>query len=249
MSQPEILTQTSGYNVSDRYQVIPTQEVINQFTRFGFEIDSVSSAGTRSIEKNNKQPHMVKMTTGEKLFGEMKPQVIIHNSYDGTKALNIRVGIFRFACANGIVMGHNLIPNLQILHSNQQWEQLILEFIDGYEEKFNIQKEHIAEMKSREMTLDQAYYLAEQSLKFRHSDARITNEAVDPLELLIAKRREDRGTDAWSRFNVLQESLVNGMYKKYLNDGSINKAKVLTNIDEIIRVNVNLSDIFDEAIA
>jgi hypothetical protein len=43
---------------------------------------------------------------------------------------------------------------------------------------------------------------------------------------------------------VLQESLINGMYRKYDNDGSIRKAKILTNIDEIIRVNVELSDLF-----
>jgi len=122
---------------------------------------------------------------------------------------------------------------------------IIDEFIDTYEVKYNAQVEQITHMKDRRMSLDEAYTLAEQALQFRHYDKRIENEAVDPLELLIAKRREDRGDSAWTRFNVLQESIVNGYYKKYSNDNSIKKAKILTNIDEIIRVNVELSDLFD----
>ena len=99
------------------------------------------------------------------------------------------------------------------------------------------------------MTLDEAYYMAEQSLQIRHSDNRIINEAVDPLELLIAKRREDKGNSSWMRFNVLQESLVNGYYHKYDNEGEIRKAKIMTNIDELIRMNSELSNLFDEIVA
>jgi len=244
-----ILETTTGYNVSSKYKVINSMDVIQRFERFGFELDSVEAAGVRNMEKAFHQSHMIKLTTGESLFGgEIKPQVIIHNSYDGTRALNIRVGIFRFCCANGIVTGHNLVPNLQVLHSNSNWETMIDEFIDTYEEKYTLQIEQISHMKERNMTLDEAYHLAERALEFRHYDQRIQNEAVDPLELLIAKRREDRGSNAWSRFNVLQESIVNGYYKKYGNDGSIHKAKILTNIDEIIRVNTNLSDLFAEVL-
>lgn len=244
-----LLMQTEGYQVSERYNVINSMDVIERFSKFGFELDTVEAAGVRSVEKAMKSSHMIKLTTGESIFGgEMKPQVIIHNSYDGTKALNIRVGMFRFVCANGIVTGHNLVPNLQILHSNNSWETMIDDFIDTYEVKYNAQIENISAMKERKMSFDEAYYLAEQAIAFRHADQRITNDAVDPLELLVAKRREDRGGDAWSRFNVLQESLINGHYRKYGNDGSIKKAKIITSIDENIRINTSLSDLFAEVL-
>jgi hypothetical protein len=218
---------------------------MQEFERFGFQLDTVEAAGVRSVAKALKQKHMIRMSAEEKMFGgELKPQVVIYNSYDGTAALNINVGIFRFVCSNGMIAGHNLIQPMRITHSNTQWKDLVHEYIDTYSEKYNTQKEHIMQMKETEMTLDEAYYLAEQALAFRHYDQRIVNEAVDPLELLIAKRREDRGENAWLRFNVLQESLINGLYHKYDNDGSIRKAKILTNIDEIVRVNIELSDLF-----
>ncbi len=246
-TQP-VMVNTDGYGVSDRYQVINTMDVVSRFEQFGFELSSVTSANTRHLDKVGKQPHMVRMAAEFDLAPGLRPEVIIHNSYDGTKALNIRVGVFRFVCSNGIIVGTNLVPNMQILHSNTHWSDLIDEFIDGYEEKNRMQGEWIETMQERKMTLDEAYYLAEQALGFRHADKRIINDAVDPLELLIAKRKEDRGRDAWSFFNRMQEHMILGEYSKYDNEGSIRKAKILTNVDEIIRVNVELSDFFTEAI-
>ena len=138
------------------------------------------------------------------------------------------------------------MPNMQILHSNTHWGELINEFVDTYEEKYTIQKQWVEEMQERRMTLDEAYHVAERALQLRHYDERIDNEAVDPLELLLVKRREDKGDNAWLRYNVMQEHLVAGEYKKYGNDGMVRKAKVLTNIDELIRMNTQLSDLFSE---
>jgi hypothetical protein len=242
----EILTQTEAYGVTDKYNIVPTMDIITEFQRFGFEIDSIQAAGVRNMERALKQPHMVRMSAEETMFGgEIKPQVIIHNSYDGTRSLNIHVGVFRFVCSNGIVAGHNMVEPLKVVHTNQSWQDLVHGFIDTYKKKYDAQKEQISKMKETRMSLDEAYILAEKALSFRHADPRITNDAVDPLELLIAKRREDRGDSAWIRFNVLQESIINGHYRKYNASGGIHKAKMLTDIGEIMRVNMDLSDLFN----
>jgi hypothetical protein len=246
-SEKELLQQTRGFNVSERYKVIPTIEVIEEFHRYGFEVDSIVSGGTRT--RQGYQKHMIRMSVGEKLFGgEIKPQVIVHNSYDGTRALNIHVGFFRFVCENGIVAGSNIVKPLRIVHSSSSWKEELDEFIDTYDDKYREQKEFIMELKEKPMSLDEAYHLAEQAYKLRHYDSRISMDLVDPLELLIAKRREDRGDRAWHRFQVMQESLVNGYFHKYSNDGSVTKAKILTNIDEIVRFNGALSDLFSEVL-
>jgi len=239
-----VMANTEGYNVSERYNVINTMDVVQQFERFGFELSSIDAGNVRNIDKIGKGKHMVRMSADFRMAGGLKPEVVIHNSYDGTKALNIRVGIFRFICANGLIAGHNLVPNLQIMHSNKNWSDMINEFIDGYEEKHRLQQDWVEQMEGRKMSLDEAYYMAEQALKIRHYDKRIENDAVDPLELLLVKRREDRGDSAWLRYNVMQEHLVQGEYRKYDNDGSMRKAKIMTNVDELVRFNVELSDLF-----
>lgn len=245
----DILTNTEGYNVSERYNVIPTMDVITEFQRFGFDLQDTTMANVANSEKQGYQKHMVRMSTGEKLFGEMRTDVIINNSYDGTKALHIRVGMFRFVCSNGMVVGHNLIPSLQIKHNNNSWQELVAEFIDTYEEKYIVQKEWIANMKDHRLSYDDIEELALKALAARHSDKRIQNDFVDPMEINLAHRKEDRGMYSWETYNRMQENLVNGYYSKYNNEGKIQKAKVMTNVDELIRFNVELSEIFAEQMA
>jgi len=245
----DILYQDRGFNVSDRYNVIPTIDVVQQFQKYGFETTSIQSAGTRTQGKQDHQKHMVRMKSDFKMSSGLRPEVVIYNSYDGTAALKIHVGIFRFVCSNSMVAGHNLLPEFNIKHSNSHWEEELNEFIDTYEEKYRLQKDLIDNMMSTRMSLDDAYELAKRAVDMRHIDKRLDANAVDPLELLVAKRREDRGDDVFTRMNVVQERLMLGEYNKYDNQGEVRKAKILTNIDEIIRVNVGLSDLFEEAMA
>jgi len=249
MSQlQDLLYQNSGMpgQVTDKYNVIPTIDVVQQFERYGFETTQIDASRARS--KNGFQKHMVRMRSDYSLAPGLRPEIIINNSYDGTKALQVRVGCFRFVCSNGLVVGSNLIPELRIVHSNNAWAELLNEFIDTYEEKHNKQKEWIENMSDYKMSLDEAYDMANRTLEFRHSDERIEIDAVDPLELLIVKRKEDRGETAWHRYNTIQENLINGYFHKVSNDGAIKKAKIMTDIDEIIRVNTELSDTFSEVL-
>jgi len=217
-------------------------EVIQEFEMHGFELASVQAAGVRSIEKALKQKHLVKLNRTEKMFnGEIQPQVAIFNSYDGTAALNIHIAVFRFICQNGIISGTYDYEPLRILHSNKSWQSLVHEYIDGYAEKLESQKESILQMKDTSVTLDEAYAYAKDAYTLRHSDARISNDLQDPLELLITRRKEDRGQSAWNVFNRVQEALSQGYFHKYDVDGSLRKAKILTNIDEIVRMNKDLS--------
>jgi hypothetical protein len=246
MSNIDILYQDRGYNVSEKYQVIPTIDVVQRFERYGFEVTNVQAVNARA--RDGYQRHLVRMKSEYKMAPGLIPEVVILNSYDATKALQIRVGFFRFVCSNGIIAGNNLVPEFRITHSNSKWEESLDEFIDVYDEKYHLQKEWVENMNERKMTLDEAYHLAEQAVGQRHYDDRIKLDVVDPLELLVVRRREDRGDSAWLRFNVMQEALINGYFHKYDTDGGIRKARVLTDVSELVRVNTVLSDMFTEVL-
>jgi len=196
------MTQTEGYNVSSRYQAIPTGDVVDMFSRYGFELSSSHVSNTRNPARANTGKHMVRMTSDYSMAGGLKPEIVIVNSHDGKSAMSIRMAIYRMVCSNGLVSGHNLLPSLNVNHA-AGWEEQVNGFIDSYEKKYNKQQEWIQEMQERRMSLDEAYYMAEQALGLRHLDKRINNNAVDPLELLLVKRAEDKGDSAWLRFNVL----------------------------------------------
>jgi hypothetical protein len=242
----ELLYQDKSLGGSERYNVISTIDVVQRMERYGFEVTNVQATNART--RDGYQKHLVRMKSEYTMGPGLRPEVVIFNSYDRTSALKIQVGIFRFICANGLVAGNNLIPEFKINHSNSNWDEELNNFIDVYDEKYHLQKEWVENMQERKMTLDEAYHIVEQAVSMRHSDKRINLDVVDPLELLVAKRREDRGDSAWLRFNTLQESMINGYFHRYTNDGSIEKARVITDINENLRINSELSDMFTEVL-
>ena len=243
LANNDVMTQTEGHNVSSRYVPIPTLDVVQMFERYGFEMNAMEAVNARNADRVGKAKHMIRMQADYTMAGGLRPEVIIVNSHDGKSAMSLRIGLYRMACANGLFAGHNLVPATQVAHNNG-WENMVNEFIDTYEVKHRKQVEWVSEMQERRMSLDEAYYMAEKALGLRHLDKRINNNAVDPLELLLVKRAEDKGDSAFLRFNVLQEHLVNGEYRKYDDNGRIKKAQVLTAVDELVRFNVELSDLF-----
>lgn len=244
-----VLNQTKGYNVSDRYNVINTSEVILEFERFGFELMDTSIARVAKEEKQGFQKHLVRLSTPKMLMGEVRTDVIVKNSYDRSSALTIMIGLFRFACSNGLIVGTNIMTPFKINHSNSNWQKDLMGFVDQYQEKFKLQQDWIDAMKEKTLDYDTIEELAFKALELRHIDARIRNEAIDPMEINLCRRIEDRGRTAWQVYNRFQENIINGLYYKLNDEGEIKKAKILTNTDEIVRVNMELSDMFAEAIA
>ena len=245
----DVMKQTEGYNVSDRYQVINTTDVILEFERFGFELKDTSIARVAKEEKQGFQKHLVRLSTPTMLMGEVRTDIIVKNSYDRSSALTIMVGLFRFACSNGLVIGTNIMSPFKINHSRNDWQAQLHEFIDAYEEKFKLQRHWMENMQATTLDYDTVEELAYKAIDLRHIDKRIKNDAIDPMELNIARRIGDRGKSAWAVFNRFQENLMNGSYYKLNEESEIKKAKILTNTDEIVRVNMELSDIFTEKVS
>lgn len=244
-----VLNQTKGYNVSDRYNVINTSEVIQEFERFGFELTDTSIARVAKEEKQGFQKHLIRLSAPTALTGEVRTDVIVKNSYDRSSALTIMIGLFRFACSNGLIIGTNTVAPFKINHSNSNWQKDLMAFIDQYQEKIKLQQEWVDAMKEKTLDYDTIEELAFKALESRHIDARIKNVAVDPMEINLCHRIEDRGRTAWQVYNRFQENIINGSYYKTNDEGEIKKAKILTNTDEIVRVNIELSNMFTEVIA
>jgi hypothetical protein len=71
------------------------------------------------------------------------------------------------------------------------------------------------------------------------------NAEVLPQELLIPMREQDKGSDLWSVFNVVQEKLVRGGFKYTLREGrrANRTARRISNFTQDIRINEQLFDL------
>lgn len=106
------ITQTNKFHtLSDRYQVITTQDIINQVESKGWEVKSAIESRPRKVERLGYQSHLIRLTHPDLpialkgTHNESRPELIIVNSNDGTRALRMMLGLFRMACLNGIFSG------------------------------------------------------------------------------------------------------------------------------------------------
>jgi hypothetical protein len=240
---PKILTQTNSYNMSDKYNVISTGDLVQEFQKHGMEIDSIQNSNTRKQGKDGFQKHLVRMSYGSDQTHGIKHQIVLFNSYDGSSSLKLQFGMYRFVCSNGMVAGSDLIDPVKIMHSNQSWKDIVGEFTESFSTNLRDQQDWIDNLRTVRLSATDIEQLAYRAMKLREKDLSKIN---DPMELTIAKRPEDRGHYAWEVFNRLQENLINGNYRyeASLKDETISrKKKELKDTSELLSVNTKLSDL------
>ena len=208
----DIITNTAGYNVSDRYVPIATEEVLNEIKLHttDIKITGFNNANVRKQEKQGFQRHaiMVELPNAELIDGT-KMNMIIFNSNDRSSALKIHLGALRGACSNQMVFGAEIAEPVSIRHTQKDWKHSIQSLMDAYEGSQQKTENMIKAMMDRSMShKDMAMF----SEKVYHQILRpeITGSLLDPMQLNQIRRREDKGNNLWHSFNRIQEALLQG---------------------------------------
>ena len=209
------VTQTTAHQrMSEKYKFVSTQQIIEHLATRGWEQSHVSVANT--IKKSNAgfQPHLIRLRNPSVKIDEGNaPEILVLNSHNGTKALTLSLGLFRFACANGIITGKHF-TKFRILHRGFTYERLDegLKFIL---EQSDLLAAKVDALRVFKMTQQQKRTLAQEIVQSRFVDIYKGKYPgkVDYDALLTPAREEDQGSDAWTVFNVIQEKLIRGGIK------------------------------------
>ena len=80
----------------------------------------------------------------------------------------------------------------------------------------------------------------EQMVDFAYKAVSLRSKAtVNIMDVLEATRNEDKGSDLWSVFNVVQEKLIEGDFQ-YRAGGKVRQARVIKNFKQDIKMNQGL---------
>ena len=232
----EILTQ-DNHLMSDRYTLAKTQDIIDMIEPHGFVVDGVQKAYTKKKENEGFQKHLVTMKNLHYKTNEGVPTVLIKNSYNGSTGINIMTGYIRFACSNGLIIGSG-IESLNMRHK-QDWKQPIHQFLEEYGKRVEVLEQERNYLQMRRPSDISLRRFLQEAGKLRYS----LNDIMDVNELNLIRRVEDRSIDMWTTYNRVQENLISGNFTRRIkHEGKENwsEARVLTNIDELTRVNKEL---------
>ena len=104
---PASFSTTKADRLTDRYVSLNTSDIITVMQDYGYA--PVQAAQKRS-RKNNPahSAHMLAFAkTWDIDFGteDIRPEIILYNSHDGTGSVKLFAGCYRFICANGLIAG------------------------------------------------------------------------------------------------------------------------------------------------
>lgn len=248
MSYNNLLNQSEpAFGASDRYKLVNTQKIITTLEGRGFELEGVNAARVRKVENVDKQKHLVTMRYNAMATPEGVPTIIIQNSHNRSSGLKFYVGYIVFACLNGLVRAsEGDVKSLSIRHSDG-WEEKANDFVSSYVKDVELMNEEHVYMKMRTLTELQRRRFVEEAVKIRYK----LEDVLDPNELTLVRRVEDRGDSMWNTYNKTQEALIHGLFQRRTRaevDGKIivspwGKANRITSNDEIIRINQEVREL------
>jgi hypothetical protein len=236
--------------VSDKFTHIPTYKVIEDMEQLGWGV--VDAKQVKARKGAGYQKHLVVFRNPEVVINgadgdTVFPQILLTNSNDGKNAFTFTAGLFRLVCENGLVISTQEFESVRIRHMGYTFEELQNQ-VRVVVEQLPLTVESMNKMKQVQLNEEQAKMLAKKALTTRFTEEQVDNIKVDLNELLKPTRDEDKGTDLWSVFNVIQEKILEGDFN-YISGIKQRKARKVKNFKQDIEINQKLFAMAAEFIA
>jgi len=238
---PALFTEEPHYNTSDKYHFIKSIDVVNEIKANNWYPVSVSEANVRDENKEGYQQHLVRFRHFDDLLHEPENAVelLLFNSHDRSKSFSISAGIYRFVCANGLVIADSVFESYKIKHLGDRINDVAraVASITAIKPKL-MQK--IQMLESIKLTQLEQESFARSSIPLRFDK----HLEVDYKDILIPLRKEDTKDDLYTTLNVIQENLLRGNISGVNNiTGRRFTSKEIKSISKDVEVNQGLWDI------
>ena len=259
---PAVFSSTKADGLSERYASLNTAQLLPVLADFGYFPMQAAQKKSRKGEAQHSS-HMLsfaKTYHTEDIIGDVRPEIILYNSHDGSSSVRLFAGCFRFICSNGIVAGDGF--QSRMYHSAKS--------INGFEDmlastvnSLPLLMERIEKLRCTKLSYGDAADMARKGVQTRW---KMFDETIEDIpfgsyatektvrDALAVQRNEDDYMDAFTVFNRIQEAVVRGnafvrslskANTKHGDTGIMRKARPISSVSEGIRVNSELWTIAD----
>lgn len=250
-SVPALFTTSPSAGLSSRYAHVTTADVVNTLTQDGWQIDDARQSRSR-IERNRLHAkHELRMFHPElPTVGDCRPQLVMANSSDGAQSVRLFAGLYRFACANGLVIG-DTVAGLVAYHRGNNLQDQVVAQAAQIRARFSEVLPVLEQWKGRQLEGSAAFDFARRASQLRWPES--PDLSVNLADLLRMRRYEDVGLSLWHVFNRVQEGLIKGgvrVTRSVVEEGqpkvTVQSARKVTSITANIRINRGLWNLATE---
>jgi hypothetical protein len=240
---PAIYAPGAHERTSSSYTFVSTERVLDALGSVGFvPVEARQAARARSPMHAR---HLIRFRRRCETVAlrDSVPELLLLNSHDGTSAYQLRVGLFRVLCTNGLVVSMGIFPVWRVMHRGDVLQDVVCAAL-RISERFEQLAAAVERMEHTMLDAGQRLELAAHALALRFpNDAA---GAMQPSQVLVARRAQDVGNDLWRTFNVVQENILRGGLVRRSASNRLTRTRGIRAIREDVRLN---SALWEMAIA
>jgi hypothetical protein len=206
---PSVFAAAPREGLSPRYAFLPTASVLTALRSEGLEVARALQSRARDEARTGVARHMLIFRLPNQprwKGGDSQVELIVVNSHDGSGSFRLCLGVFRFVCANGLIVSTATMAALRVAHVGARTAEEVVKAAHLLAERAGEVLERVEHWSSLELRPSQRLAFARQALKLRWPE----HVPVAARDVLVPRRPEDRGTDLWRTLNVVQEHLLRG---------------------------------------
>jgi hypothetical protein len=244
---PAVFAPSADEHRSAKYTFIPTLRVLNGLLQAGFVPVEARQSQTRSASSLHAR-HVIRLRRRFETvqLRDSIPELVFLNSHDGTSAYQLRMGLFRVVCTNGLIVSRGTFPTFSVPHRGNVVENVVAHAL-SLSERFDDLAAQVERMEQRHLYKDEQIRFAQRALALRYPDPDLAGMA--PTQLLNCRRTDDLGDDLFSTLNKIQENLLRGGLSRRSASGRLVRTRRISAIREDVRLNSALWEMATEMLA
>lgn len=238
-SAPAVFAQQAAACTGPRYVFISTRDIVDALGEAGFVPTLAVQTRSRSTERAGHALHMlrfqpvVQSLSLEDVLGE----IVLVNSHDGRSAYELRAGLFRPVCTNGLLTA---IGDFGLVHVSHRGNVVanVVEAARRISGEFARVGEAVEAMRATVLSGARQLDFARDALALRYPGQEAP--PVQPSQWLERRRLADVGDDVWRTFNAIQEHALRGGVCGRTANGRAMRTRGIRAIRENVRLNAGL---------
>jgi hypothetical protein len=233
---PAIFAHGAHERTSRAYTFISTARVLEALKLAGFEpVEARQARGRSAVHAR----HLIRLRRRFETIQlrDAIPEIVFLNSHDGTSAYQLRVGLFRVVCTNGLIVSAGVFPTWRVRHRGDVVADVVAAALQ-ISERFDTLAASVERMERTSLDRLQQLDFAAEALTLRFP--KDLHGGLQPSQLLVPRRAEDAGNDLWRTFNVVQENILRGGLVRRSATNRLTRTRRITAIKEDVRLNSGL---------
>lgn len=200
-----VFTDHASERVSPRYVHVDSRPIVEAMQAEGFQLFSANSMRKRLASRAMYAKHALDFRHPDLPEADgYVPRVIFVNSHDGSSSAKFMMGVYRFVCENGLVVGSSYAHEVA-RHSGEAAADLVAR-VQRLARNTAPLFAQIDKWTRRQLSGPEVTEFARLAATLRFGDA----QRFNPAQLLEVARPEDEGGSLWRVFNRVQENAVRG---------------------------------------